>query len=165
MSALDGWRGLLPRERRVLGGGTLVLLAALLYVGVWEPLATRHAFLAGQIDGQVRVLAELETIAARAATLAPQPAGPHTALSSGQAPIAFVNASAAEHGLAPYLRRTLPRDDGVTVTLAEAPFDELVSWLVALQGGHGVAADRVMLSRVVTKPGTVTGNLNLVFGR
>ena len=123
------WEALAPRERRVLAGGAAVLLAVLLYVAAWEPLAqSRDAW-------RLRVTAaETDLAWMRAAAPRVQAGGAAApARADGRSLLARVDASAREAGLGPALLRVEPVGAGqVRVTFEQAGFDALMHWLETL---------------------------------
>jgi type II secretory pathway component PulM len=164
MSAVAGWwRSLARRERGAVTLAALGVLGALYFLGVEEPLRKRHAFVLTQLTAERANLAEIEQLAARARTLTSRAQRTPLALPAGQSPIGFVNASAAEHGLAEATRRTVPQGDNIAVTLTAAPFDALAQWFVTLETAHGITVGRVILNRVAQQPGVVSGSVTLSF--
>jgi type II secretory pathway component PulM len=63
------WQGLAERERRVLGGGALVLVAVLVWLLLWEPAAQGIRKLQADLPQLVAQDASMRALAAEAATL------------------------------------------------------------------------------------------------
>lgn len=157
------WQSLARRERGAIALALIGVVGALYFLGVEEPLRKRHAFALTQLTAERANLAEIEQLAARARTLTSHTQRTPLRLPAGQSPIGFVNASAAEHGLAEATRRTVPQGDNIAVTLTNAPFDALAGWLVKLETSHGITVERSILSRVADQPGVVSGSVTLSF--
>lgn len=119
------WHALAPRERRMLGVAGAVLVAAVLWVGVWEPL-DRH-----RDDLRARVAAD-RALADWLGTL--EAGTPLTADTSrtleGRSALAVIDQTARSAGLAGALVRIEPgAADEVRVVLQRAEFPALMRWL------------------------------------
>ena len=152
------WSALAERERRVLGGGAVVLAGVVLYLGVWEPLAfARHK---QQVDlAAARALAvQLETLAASA----PRSAGPTAG--AGQSLLAIIDQSSKASALTKPPSRLQPEgEDTVRIWLEDVPFDGLMRWLGDLQSRYGVRVDNADIERE-SGPGLVNARLTLMRG-
>ncbi len=119
------WHALAPRERRMLGVAGAVLAAAVLWVGVWEPLDRHRDELRARVAAN-RALADwLGTLDAGA---------PFTADAvrtlEGRSALAVIDQTARAAGLAGALVRIEPgAADEVRVVLQRAEFPALMSWL------------------------------------
>jgi len=119
------WHALAPRERRMLGVAGAVLAAAVLWVGVWEPLDRHRDELRARVAAN-RALADwLGTLDAGA----PFTADAVRTLEDRSA-LAVIDQTARAAGLAGALVRIEPgAADEVRVVLQRAEFPALMSWL------------------------------------
>ena len=142
------WAALTDRERMLLSIGTVVLLAAALFWGVYQPLQASRA-------ADIARLARLDRTLAALATM-PVTAGPV----SDSRPIAnIVTETAATQGLT-ILRLDTPKPDLATVTLQDAPFETVLLWIDALNRDAGVSIASATLRRV-DDVGTVSADMVL----
>ena len=123
MSDVALWWAARSRREQILLGvlGAVALLAALLLLVV-KPLQAAR----GEALADIRTY---QTLAGRLRAAGPPVAG-RPALRTGQ-PSAIVAATAAEAGLLP--AATTPAGSGVTVTLADAPYDAVLRWVAATE--------------------------------
>jgi len=152
------WSGLAERERRVLGGGGVILALVIAYLGVWEPLAgARHR---QQVNlAAARALAvQIEALAASA------PRGTPALSGTGQSLLAIVDQSSKSSAMAKPPSRLQPEgDNAVRIWLEDVPFDALLRWLGELQSRYGVRVDNADIQRE-SGPGLVNARLTLMRG-
>jgi general secretion pathway protein M len=152
------WSGLAERERRLVGGGAVVLALVVAWLGVWEPLANaRHR---QQVNlAAARALAvQIETLAASA------PRGTGPLAGTGQSLLAIVDQSSKASALTKPPSRLQPEgDDTVRIWLEDVPFDALLRWLGELQSRYGVRVDNADIERE-SGPGLVNARLTLMRG-
>src|SRR5690606_7747693 len=123
-----------PRERIVLAAGVVIAAALIFWRLVWMPLTGGVAELRADLDEKTRLHVDL----LRAAAIAPRE-GPARG-SSTQSVLVLVNQMVQGHGLGGAVTRTrLEGTNGVNVTFQNAPFNAVLSWLVALETAHGVS--------------------------
>ncbi len=145
------WNALEPRERTLVAAGGAVLLAVVLWVGVWEPLDRHRDVLAERVAANQALADWLTRLEQR---LPSGPAEPPTATLDGRSPLAVVDQSARAAGLAGALQRIEPGSRGeIRVTLERAEFPALMGWLGELVENRpfrvvSVRADRVEPGRV-----------------
>lgn len=138
MSALRArWEALAPRERSVLAFGMLFVVATLLYVSAWEPLAASRAALRLQVQAGESDLAWMRAAAPlvreRGAT------APASFTQDGRSLLARADASARDAGLGNALLRVEPvSGDQVRVQFQGAGFDPLMRWVESLWAQSGV---------------------------
>ena len=155
------WNNLQPREQRVLLAGGLVLLAAVVFLGLVEPLLESRD---QARDRLAQARSELAWMQARA----PQVAAAQSAATpdtgqptlAGRSLIAHVDASARAFGLSDHLARARPGETGVSVHLEGVPYHDVMRWLGELEREDGVVTARIVLERVV-QPGRVNAELLL----
>jgi general secretion pathway protein M len=142
-----------PRERWILLGGGIVGLIILLWGGIYKPLGDGAAELRESVAAKQRLLVDLARVAGSSSATGAAPTGTQQTL------VVLVDTTAREHGLTfPRMRPDGP--DGIAVTFSNAPFDELLEWLVSLQGTHAVAVESASFT-TARERGLVNGQLFL----
>ncbi|MEO8224761.1 MAG: type II secretion system protein GspM, partial [Gammaproteobacteria bacterium] len=75
--------------------------------------------------------------------------------------VVVIDRSTRERGLGGNLKRNQPEGaNGVRLRLENAPFDDLTTWLVEVQGTHGLATTSASFDPT-GEPGRVNSNLVL----
>lgn len=152
------YRGLAPRERRLvaIGGGVLALLVV--YLAGIQPALSAHAHLMYQLRQRRALLGYIDSAAPRLqGTGSPGNGG----LAAGQSVFAAVSAAAQSSAVAAAVRRLEQTGDGgVRVSLSGARFDALVRWLGELAHGSGIVVTTGSIERAAD-PGTVNATLTL----
>jgi general secretion pathway protein M len=149
---------LAPREKRLvyLAAG-LVALAAV-YLIVVMPLNAFTARAAARVDQKTADLAWMQQAAPQ--VMAASAAGG----SAGESLVVLVDRTAREAGLGGSVRDQSPNgDNGLRLRLEGAPFDVLITWLVALQQQHGVSVEAANVD-AASAPGLVNASLTLTHG-
>ena len=137
-----------PRERLLLSLGAAVLAAAVLILGVWQPLRARSAAELARIQRYDRMLAGLAQLPASARPV------------SDARPIATIlTQTAAAQGLA-ILRLDTPQPDHAALTLQDAPFETLVLWIDGLNRDGGLVVASATIRRGAA-PGSVSADLTV----
>lgn len=150
----DWFDTLQPRERVVLLVGGAVGVLILAWSFAWSPLRSATLGL------DVRV-AEKHSILADARRLQAPGAPPVPTVMPGESLVLVVDRTHRAHGLGGTLSRNQPDgEDGIRVTFQRVPFAQLVSWLGALQQGHGVVVISANLDGT-QQPGLVNASLLL----
>lgn len=148
MSALSR---LNARERLLVLGALPVMLILVLVWYVWLPLTEQRRTLTDEIAAYRLVAAS----AAAAARPGAAPAMPETA----RAPLAARVTTSAEAAALP-LRRLEPDGALLRVTIDDADFDAVLSWISALETEAGVGVAAIEAERRLA-PGTVSLRLTL----
>lgn len=160
MNALQArWNTFAPRERALLALGALVVVATLLYVLAWEPLADARDALRVQVQAGESDLAWMRAAAPQVRERTP--AAPVALTSTGASLLARADASAREAGLGVSLLRVEPVANGqVRVYFQGAAFDDLLRWLEAL-AAQGSLRVSDFSARRAEGVGLVDANLSL----
>ncbi|WP_296748986.1 type II secretion system protein GspM [Thiobacillus sp.] len=135
------WRSRVPRERLVLAGAALLVLALGFAYG-WLPLQ-REAAQLRQTLPQLRAQAQqLQQEAQEAARLRARPAAnPGTG-----SPASAVEQRALAMGLRGQIESIVPQDAGrVRVVLPQVAFDAWIGWLGELQARDGVRVESAQI--------------------
>ncbi|MYE11031.1 MAG: type II secretion system protein M [Gammaproteobacteria bacterium] len=121
------------RERRLVNIGGAVVTAAIVYLGVVDPVRTfhddaveRHRQQQAQLEWMLR---HRET-AARQESAAPQPA-------RNQSLLTLIDQTAREFGLRLASYRS-ESGGGVSVVVQEQPFNDILRWTRTLASEHGI---------------------------
>lgn len=148
--------GLAPRERLLVGGAAVLVVLLLGYLLVIEPLQQRRAVLERGVVAQRELLAWMRDAVM---PLRGNPTSPSD--SRGQSLFAVVDRSARATVLAGALQRVQPEGQGnVRVWFDDAPFDDLVRWIAALQREHGITVNTLSVERA-DEAGLVDARLTL----
>lgn len=146
-----------PRERRVLLGGALLLVAALLYTGLLGPYLHARARLAAEVRTQQALLAWMQPAAVRLRALggrAPQALPGNSLLDA-------VNRTIGDPALGGASHQVRQEPDGtVRVQFDNVAFDGLLRWLQGLQRQYGVTVTEMTVARNAD-PGMVSASLGL----
>lgn len=152
MKMQQWWSGLEPRERRTLLVGGIALAIILYVFVIWLPAHRDTERLEARLADQRSLLAWMQQTGAEARALRAAGGGSGQVVGTGnQALFSFVDQSAREAGLAGALRQVEPSgEQRVRVTLQQADFDMLASWLVVLKTRHGVDVTAASIRRTET---------------
>ena len=154
MNALKTWYfGLQQRERWIVSIG---FVAAIVIIVWWSMtrLSSEMQTLRTAVDTKQRLLIDVARIEAT------QPSGVVSNRQSNDQPLyVLVSKTATQYGLEePRTRGNGP--SGVDVTVQNASFDAIATWLVALHNTYGVDVETASFSPA-RAPGLVNGNLLL----
>ena len=152
------WHGLAWREQRLLLAATGVMLVAVLFLGLIEPMLKQRADLQEQLQRLVDEAAWLEAHAALVQAQAGQGGLTGSARPQGSASaLAVVDASARRAGLGSALRRVRPDDQAVEAELEAAAYGSVMRWLAALETEHGLRIVSLSLD-----PAEESGRVNVL---
>ena len=140
--ALDGWRNRPVRERWLIGLPAAALLAAILYLAVWEPL---HASLLRLRAALPELEAQRELIRAQAVELRAQPA-PAAAPAFNAALVQSVIEHRQLKGAAPTLEAA--GENRARLAFARVPFHALWPLLQDLQADRGIRIVSLRVDRL-----------------
>jgi general secretion pathway protein M len=154
------WRGLVHREKVlvVLGGG--VLLAALYYLLVLEPLDQRVTRLEKSLRAEQETAAWLE---AQRPAVQGQGTQAAPAADDGRSLLAVINDAATAHGIATGLKRVTPQSErNLTLGFEDVPYAGVMQWLQEMVSQRGAKIERLHMERR-EQPGVVTAEMTLTF--
>jgi general secretion pathway protein M len=130
------WSALPPRTRTLAIAAGALILAFLLYSAAWRPLQKDLQSLRASVPNQVE---QLEWMRAQAPIASALRAKNFT---TGDNIMQTVEQTAVTQGIRPYIARFDAEGAGsVRVTLENAPFNTMVSWLSDLHTNYGAMID------------------------
>ena len=150
------FENLAPRERVILVSGGVLAVLIIAWTFVWTPLRDGAFELDGAVTEKHQLLANLRRVEAVGAT-----GSSGTSVAPTQSLVLLVDQTHRGHGLAGTLSRNQPDGaDGIRVTFQRASFDDLVSWLGALEQSYGVMVETASFDGT-NQPGVVSATLVL----
>ncbi|NBB69985.1 MAG: type II secretion system protein M [Alphaproteobacteria bacterium] len=143
---MNAWRQLEARQRRLISIAGLVLVLALTYVWIWEPLAEARQAERERIAQQQALLNWLEAVAPLAQRLRsssrPSPDSGERSL------LGLADETARAAGLAGAMARIEPTGDGeVRVWLEGADFVAVMGWLESFSRSRPVQVSQLQVDR------------------
>ena len=139
------WEGLSPRERALLVLVTVVVLSAVLYLIVWEPLQKEvHTLRQTVAEERIQVAwmeqAAVEARALRGVTTPER--------HNGESFLSLVDRSARAAGMGANISRVEPEGaNKVRVWLNGVAFDVLIPWLAGLQKDQAITPESLVADR------------------
>ena len=136
---------LAPRERIMVSIAVVVVALLLVYAAAWSPLASSVTSLRESVDEQQSLKQWMQQSAAEVNRLRSTVGG---GAGDRRSLLAVVDQTSKQSQLAPAVKRIEP--DGqelVRVSLEQAAFDDLVTWLGNLQRSFGVSVADVSIER------------------
>lgn len=148
-------------ERRLLLAAGLVVVGALYFLLVLEPLNGANARLRTQIGAATDLERRLAAMTQELAGLHGGGAGPRASFPPDAALLSVLTNSAHAEGLQDYTRKMAPLGPHVvSLMLEDVPFAALAGWLVKLDREQGIEVERVAVS-AAKNPGLVDVQLSL----
>jgi general secretion pathway protein M len=158
---MNAWNQLDTRQKRLVSLAGLVLVAALVYVWVWEPLAEARATERERIAQQQALLNWLEAVGPMAERLRESGRGGREA--SDRSLLGLADETARAAGLAGAMARIEPAGDGeVRVWLEGADFVTVMGWLEDFSRSRPVQVSQLQVDRAGTEDGQVNVRVTLV---
>jgi general secretion pathway protein M len=155
--AIAHWHTLQARERLALMVAGVVVLAAVVFLAIVDPIISTRAALRDEVSALTADVRWMRDAAPRLGVggrPTPSPSGDASVLSA-------VDASAQRAGLRPAVRRLQPEgNSSVRITLDDASFDAIVMMLGDLRE-RGVLVDRLALRHEASAEGLVDGSMSL----
>ncbi len=124
----DWFLGLELRERRLVAAGGGILLLLVLYLMIWEPIASGYSDLQDNVQQQQQTLAWMQQAAVQIKAMQGSRGSSHGL--GGRSLLAVVDQAARSGGLGNAIKRIEPDGNkGVKVWLEGAAFDPMILWL------------------------------------
>ena len=156
------WQSLQERERQMLAAAALILIAALLFVSLIEPLAQKRQQLTQTLSAEKSMLGRLQESAFQAETIKQRLArAPIEIGGQDQSLLSLIDGTAERHQLKKHIKRVVPSGaNQASLAFDSVPFDNLIAYLVQLQLEFGVVVTRINTDKLA-EPGLVRVNLTL----
>jgi len=160
MQKLKDWfYSLQPRERMLVTGGGIAVLAVAIYIFALAPFYAAVNGSAERVAKKEGDLAWMRSVGGE--VLALSVSAPSAAAPTGESLVVLIDRAARECGLGSSLTGQTPNgENGIRVRLEQAEFDKLIVCLGSLQQAHSANIDRtakpgfVNASLVLTRPGS-----------
>lgn len=158
----DWFDSLAPRERILVSVCAVVVVLAILWLGIWRPLDSRHDALRESVADWESGLDMLQRVAELSGT-APAPGAGRSPQITNQTPVVIVDTTLRARGLSNALRRSQPTTStGIRVEFESVAFDALVLWLGDLSTRYGMNVQSGNLSVAPrAEPGRINATLTL----
>ncbi|MDT0636197.1 type II secretion system protein M [Spectribacter hydrogenoxidans] len=138
---------LAPRERLLVLGAGLVVLGAVFFLAVWEPLYQGSADLETEIERDRELAGWVAGLKDEAQRLRQQ-ASRQSIQGRDDSLLSVIDQTSRERDLGNSIQRIQPEgDDQAAVTVNNADFNTLLQWLRELQQRYGVTVEALTVSR------------------
>jgi general secretion pathway protein M len=139
MIILEWFEQLAPRERIMVAACGVVVVIALLWLAVIQPIFAGSARLEERVAEKQAQLTSLQEIASQ---VRPGQASQRSSVQGrNESIVVIIDRTTRNRQLAAYLKRNQPEGDTVVrLRLEGAPFDVLVEWIGELQQTYGMTA-------------------------
>jgi general secretion pathway protein M len=145
-----------PHERPVIVGLTCVVLVALLWIAIWQPISDWRVLETNRYQNAQNTWEWMQTNEANARARARQAAANP---GSERSLLPLVTREANSQGIR--LNRLQPEADGaVSVVVQAQSFNAVVEWLDRLQKGHNIDVQRISVD-AEGKPGLINAQIRL----
>lgn len=149
--AREYWHGISSRERQLIVIAAPLLLVWIIWMGIVQPVLDKHEQAQQDLVNNQQMLnrvkstaSEILRLQAQGAVITERPDIPLDQL---------INRTASDHGLRVTGVRT--QQNRLQVSLANASFDQLMSWLVELEQGSSVVIQQLRVEQT-REPGIVS---------
>ncbi len=151
------WQQREPRERAIIAGGAALLIIALLYAFVWEPIVQDRERLQTRVPQLIASARQIEQDASEIERLRALPRAPVSAQGLQSA----IEQSAAASNLRDKITRVAADGNNRSrVQLAAVAFDQWLSWVAKLQNEQRIRVEAAQVE-ALAEPGMV--KVNAVF--
>lgn len=152
------WSARTERERQILMGGGIALLALVAWAGIWKPLTELHERRAADLDLARSIAIQLEQLAAHGSS---RPASKRQG-NSNRSLLSIVDRSSKRSQIDKKPTRIQPEGDAeVRVWFDDVPFDQVLRWVFDLSTREGVEVSEAVFDRQ-SGSGLVNVRLTLV---
>ncbi|GLP95916.1 type II secretion system protein GspM [Paraferrimonas sedimenticola] len=145
----EWWENLNQRERQIVAIAGALTLVAIFYWAIWSPIADARDEAQNRYKAQLRTLAHVQQVGDRIASLRASGAGTQSSSGSLQS---IVSRSAQNYKL--NVTRYNPSNNKLQLSMEDAPFENIVNWLVLLVNQHGVQIENIEVTETDV-PGVV----------
>jgi general secretion pathway protein M len=152
----DWYLDLQPRERVMVALAAAIMVLAILYLGIWQPVNNGTKRLTASIETQQRVLTLLQQ--AKDRVTQPGAVGQNSTIDRTQSLVVLVDTTLRSHSLYQSLQRSQPAGvNGIRVEFQNVAFDQLIGWLAELSNNYDL---QVQSGSFSTSNGSAPGRVN-----
>ncbi|MEL6870187.1 MAG: type II secretion system protein GspM [Pseudomonadota bacterium] len=130
------YASLLPREQRIIAIGAVIVVLTLAYMFVWEPLVDGHRMASEDVERKTLLLEQGRRAAAQTPIFEGLDDG--VVRTPTQSLTLLVATSVNANGLGNAYRSSSPSPNGIRVSLENASFDAMITWLAQLDNDNRV---------------------------
>ncbi|ABM01980.1 General secretion pathway M protein [Psychromonas ingrahamii 37] len=136
------WESITEREQQLSLVSVLLILIAIIYWGIWQPLSIGLDNSENQLQ---RAQQTLSTTQQRATLLVSAGVGQGSAVSENQNVTQIVTISAQQNGIT--FSRIINRNEQVEVQVSNVEFDRFINWVSVLSSQYSVSVLNADISR------------------
>jgi len=157
------WATLQDREKKMLGFGVIALVVMGGYLFLVEPFIEQQDLLTTRVVAQKNLKTHLEGVAQEAKSLRANASGEKKLSGSGKETLlAVVSKTSRQNGIKDAMKRITPEgSDKARIWLEGASFDQMISWVMAINKSYGIKVENINVS-AEDEPGQVRAKLTLV---
>jgi general secretion pathway protein M len=157
----DWFESLDARERTFLSVGAAIVVLALFYALIWQPLDKGRATLLSSVDTWERALAELRPLTGAVQSTGTRPA--QATSGNVQTPVVIVDQTLRVRGLDRSIKRSQPTTNtGIRVEFENVSYDHLILWLGDLSTQHAMHVQSGSFSpSTQATPGRINATLTI----
>lgn len=148
------WASLEPRERMVLGYGSVAVVLILFYALIWQPWQASLAFMDKSVTSMRVDAVWMEQRAAQMAQGGGSSKGNQPRLGAGQSLLSVVEKTAKEATVRGAIQQIVPNqaNGDVRVVLESVDFNQWVKWVDNLYKNYGVDISQINAEKDDEKP-------------
>ncbi len=154
------WQGLAPREQSLVGAMGVMIVIAMVYFFVLEPLfsgANSYRERVATAESNLEYMKRVAPTLKQAGNTSGRPSQP---VNTGQTLISIVDQTTTRFQLEPR-GSTQSGQDKLRVQFDGSSFNAMVSWFGDLHTRHNVQIDAANLTREEDNPGVVSGSVTI----
>ncbi len=147
------------RERQTVQTGATVLVIMILYLAIWDPITSSYNEQQLQYQSQRQLhdwmreaASEIRGLEASGNSMA--------ARFRNQSISSLADRSATTSGVKPFINKIDQGKEGVKVTLKQADFDRIITWLADMENKYGIIATKVKVEKAKAS-GAVDADITL----
>ncbi|MFT6925374.1 MAG: general secretion pathway protein M [Psychromonas sp.] len=140
------WESISEKEQQLSLVAAFLLLIAIIYWGIWQPLSTGLEHSQNQLQRSQQILFSTKQ---RATLLVSAGVGQQSAVSQNQNVTQIVNISARQKGI--IFSRIINRNEQVEVQISDVEFDLFINWLSELSAQYSMSVINADISPAGTE--------------
>lgn len=167
MNALDKWLqparqwldSLEKRERHVVIAGAIMLVVMLAYLAIWDPIVSSYADEQQKYTSQRQLHIWMQQSANEIRNLETSSGGMYARFQN-QSISSLADRSAMTSGVKSFIDKIDQGKDGVKITLKNADFDRIITWLADMENKYGIIVSKAKIEKSKTA-GAVDADITL----